>query len=125
MIDICLFDSRVLTVTQNGTSSGVSDANAANNRYFISAPLICTILSGCEKLIPACLMPQMRQILTVDQLTNFVSSTTAVKLFYVYNKHITYNLIDFGSEVQNMVMNMPKFITKSNNGLIRLQRLQC
>ena len=34
--------------------------------------------------------------------------------FTISNIQITYRLIDFGSEVQNMAMSLPKFIIKSN-----------
>ena len=33
--------------------------------YFISCPLICNILTGCSKLIPSFLMPQIRQQFTI------------------------------------------------------------
>ena len=98
----------------DGTSIAVTDTNAANNRYYVSAPLICNILSGCEKLLPSFLMPQIRQILTIDALTNFVDGVGSVKRFYIYNIQLTYQLIDFGAEVQNMVATMPKFLIKSN-----------
>ena len=32
----------------DGADLTVTDANALNNRYFVSAPLICNILTGCE-----------------------------------------------------------------------------
>ena len=70
------------------------------------------ILSSCEKLIPAFLMPQIRQILTIDSRTNFVDGAH-VTAFSISNIQITYNLINFGQEVQNMVMSIPKFIIKS------------
>ena len=59
-------------------------AGIANNRYFVSAPLICNILTGCEKMLPACMMPQIRQQLTVDAFTNF-SVTAGITSFYIYN----------------------------------------
>ena len=40
-------------------------------------------------------MPQIRQILTVDALTNFVDVVGSVKWFYIYNVQLTYQLIDF------------------------------
>ena len=83
--------------------------------YFISCPLICNILSGCTKLIPSFLMPAIRQQLTIDTLTNFVSDIAVVTDFYISNIQITYQLIDFGSTIQNMVMSMPKFLIKSDS----------
>ena len=54
--DITYCDYRQLTAN---TTTG-------NNTYFVSAPLICNILSGMEKLIPAFLMPQIHHQFTID-----------------------------------------------------------
>ena len=59
------------------------------------------------------MMPQIRQQLTVDALTNF-SVTAGVTSFFIYNIQLTHQLIDFVSEVQNMVMSKQKFSIKSN-----------
>ena len=59
-------------------------------------------------------MPQIRQTLTLDSKINFVDDTGAhVTGFTISNIQITYNLINFGQEVQNMVMSIPKLIIKS------------
>ena len=50
------------------------------------------------------------QQLTVDAVLNFVTTVTS---FYIYNIQITYQSNDFGSQVQNMVMSIPKFYMKS------------
>ena len=93
------FDCRLLT------------ANGANN-YNVSGPSIRNCLSSSQKLLPAFLMPQICQTLTMDTLTNFVDGVY-VTAFSISNIQITYNLINFGQEVQNMVMSMPKFMIKS------------
>jgi hypothetical protein len=98
------FDGRRLTS---------SNDNAVAQSYYISCPLICNILSGCTKLIPSFLMPSIRQQFTIDARTNFVDDIAKVTAFSISNIQITYQLIDFGSEIQNMIMNMPKFIIKS------------
>ena len=85
--------------------------NGAND-YNVSGPLICNCLSSCEKLIPAFLMPQIRQILTIDSRTNFVDGAH-VTAFSISNIQITYNLINFGKSVENSVMQINKFIIKS------------
>jgi hypothetical protein len=59
-------------------------------------------------------MPQIRQQFTVDSLTHFVDDIAKVTSFTISNIQITYQLIDFGYEVQNMIMSMPKFLIKSN-----------
>ena len=75
------------------------------NEFSVSGPLICNCLSLCEKLIPAFFMPQIRQQLTLDSKINFVDDTGVhVTGFTILNVQITYNLINFGQGVQNMVM---------------------
>ena len=93
-----------------------ANTTTGNNTYFVSAPLICNILTGMEKLIPAFLMPQIRQQFTIDALANFVDNNAAgyVTDFQISNIQITYQLIDFGSELQNSIQSMPKFLIKSN-----------
>ena len=66
-------------------------------------------------------MPQIRQQITVDALANF-SVTAGITSFYIYNIQLTYQLIDFGQEVQNMVMSMP--ILRVMDGRIQLQLYQ-
>ena len=63
-------------------------ANGANE-YNVSGPLICNCLSSCEKLIPAFLMPQIRQILTIDSRTNLLMVRMLQPLlFQIYRLHI-------------------------------------
>jgi hypothetical protein len=60
----------------------------------------------------------------IDQLANFTNYTvggTTVPAFSISNIQITYQLIEFGEEVQNMIMSMPKFFIKTtgwNNSCI-------
>ena len=69
-----------------------------------------------EKLIPAFLMLQIRQQLTIDALTHFVDNSAAgyVTDFAISNIQITYQLIDFGSELPNSILSRSKFLIKSN-----------
>ena len=55
-------DGRLLTVSETGTFSGV---------------LPC-LLSNCNKLVPAGMMPNIRVQLTLDQLSNYFTTTVAV-----------------------------------------------
>ena len=59
-------------------------------------------------------MTQIRQQFTIDALSNFVDDTAKVSNFSISNIQLSYQLIDFGYEVQNMIMSMPKFLIKSN-----------
>ena len=67
-------------------------ANGANE-FSVSDALICNCLTNCEKLIPAFLMPQIRQTLTLDSKVNFVDDDAVVTAFSISNIQITYNLI--------------------------------
>ena len=58
-------------------------------------------------------MPQIRQQFTIDARTNFVDDIAKVTAFTINKIQLTYQLIDFGSKIQNMIMSMPKFIIKS------------
>ena len=62
---------------------------------------------------------------TIDQLANFTTSATANTLltFSIRNIQITYQLIDFGDQVQSMIASMPKFFIKStgwNNSCVSI-----
>ena len=96
----------------------------ANDNYSVSAPIICNILTGCEKLIPSFLLPSIRMAFTIDQLANFTNSAAVgITAFTISNIQITYQLIDFGEEVQNMISSMPKFFIKStgwNNSCVSI-----
>jgi hypothetical protein len=99
-ISLPIFDCRLL-------------GNCANDiDYNVSGPLICNCLSYCEKLIPAFLMLQICQQLTLDRRANFIDNVH-VSAFTISNIQISYQLINFGEELQNMIMYMPKFIIKS------------
>ena len=48
----------------------INAAGNNNGTFFVSAPIICNILNGCEKLIPSFLLPSIRMAFTIDQLAN-------------------------------------------------------
>ena len=67
-------------------------------------------------MIPSFLIPVIRMDFTIDQLANFTNYTngeTTVTAFTIKIIQITYQLIDFGKEFQNMIMPMPEFFIKS------------
>ena len=69
-----------------------------------------------EKLEPTLLIPQFRQQLSIDALTKFVDNSAGghVTDFQISNIQITYQLLDFGSELQNRTLSMPELLIKSN-----------
>ena len=100
--------------------------NGTGNALFsVSAPIICNILTRCEKLIPGFLLPSIRMAFTINQLVNFITSATANTLtgFSKSNIQITYQLIDFGDQAQSMIASLPNIFIKStrwNNSCVSI-----
>ena len=95
------FDSRTL----------VTGANA----YKVSGPLVCSMLSAMDKFLPAFACGQVRLVFTLDALNNYTTVTaTRPTGFSLTNFQVTYDLIDFGPEVERSVAQMPQVIVKSS-----------
>jgi hypothetical protein len=95
-------DSRLLT-------TGVA------NNYKVSGPLICSLLSNCDKFIPSFTTGSIRLIFTLDTLNNFTTHTaTSPTSFSLTNFQLTYDLIDFGAQIENEIMMMEKIVIKSS-----------
>ena len=58
-------------------------------------------------------MPQIRQQFTIHSLANIVSDVANVNAFSISNIQITYQLINFGQQIVQSIMSMPKFLIKS------------
>jgi hypothetical protein len=84
--------------------------------YFVSAPLVCTKLTSCEKFIPAFATGGIRLIFTLDTYANMLSTMTAVNTITtnITNFELVYDLIDFGPEVEQSVLSQPSIMIKSN-----------
>lgn len=89
-----------------------------------AAPLIGTVLSNSEKMLPLFAMPQVRFQFTLDSLANmFFVSTGAVNTGYslpstfnITNFELVYNMVDIpGSE--KMVMDMGRQLSIKSHGL--------
>lgn len=77
---------------------------AANETGTFSGPLMC-LLSNSEKLLPLFAMPQMRVVLTVENIANMFIGT-APTAWTLANVELRYKVVDMGSEVENMVRAM-------------------
>ncbi len=85
-------------------------AVGASTSYFVSAPLVCTKLSGCEKFIPAFATGGVRLLFTLDTIVNIFSATATIQAFinpvvgtngtFITNFELVYDMIDFGPEVE-------------------------
>jgi len=99
---ITKYDSRVLT-------AGAAQA------YKVSGPLVCSMLSSMDKFLPAFACGQVRLIFTLDTLTNYVShAANNPTAFSLSNFQVTYDIIDFGAEVEQAVLQMPQVVIKSS-----------
>lgn len=88
-----------------------------------SAPLVC-LLSNAEKLLPLFAMPQIRITLTVDALSNIFQTPANISNFKLSNLELRYKVVDFGGQVENIVMNMgPKLYIKSQSFALSSQTL--
>jgi hypothetical protein len=88
---------------------------ALNEVGTFSCPLV-GLLSSSAKLIPAFAMPQISVQLTMDSIANMFTATGAVPTaFVISNIELAYNLLDFGREMEQMVLSMPRLFLKCNS----------
>ena len=72
--------------------------------WFMGAPL-GNILSNCDHLLPLGMMPSVRIQLTTDALSNMFTTTSQTSLT-LSNLELCFDIIDFGSDVENVVRSM-------------------
>ena len=91
-------DGRACTATETGS---------------FSAPLV-GLLSSSAKLIPAFAMPSISVQLTMDSIANMFSSLAASvpTVFQISNIELSYNMLDFGRNVESAILAMPKLFLK-------------
>jgi hypothetical protein len=89
--------------------------NTTNNYISVAGPLVCSALSGCDKLVPTGLMAPWRVQLTVDQLTNIVSNTVACSNLRIVQPELCIQSVDMGMAVENLVASAsPKLYLRTN-----------
>jgi len=79
---------------------------SAANDLFVSAPLVCSFLTGADKLIPTGLMAPIRVQLTVDTIANIATVAANVTAITISQPELCFNAIDMGAGVENMVRSM-------------------
>jgi len=89
-------------------------AITATETFFVSAPLVCTMLSGCEKMIPSFATGGLRLVFTLDTAANILI-TSAGNSYAISNFELVYDMIDFGPEIEQSVLSMENIIIKSNS----------
>jgi hypothetical protein len=91
---------------------------SAANSYKVSGPLVCSMLSSMDKFLPAFACGQVRLVFTLDALLNYTTfnSTAAnrAQSFELSNFQVTYDMIDFGAEVEQAILKLPQVVIKSS-----------
>ena len=118
-------------ITNEDVDGGYFGANGSNS---VAGPLHCA-LSSCEKLIPLFALNNIRLTFTLDSLANMFSvltpaSTAAVPVavalpteFTISQFEVCYQCVDFGQEVQQMVMTQGEIRIKSQTFGTSIQNL--
>lgn len=87
-----------------------------NETGSFSAPLPC-LLSNCEKLIPAGMMPQIRLELTTESIANQFTTTVVPTAMTLSNVELVYEMVEFPESVEDMIRQqaVPKIFIKSQS----------
>ena len=110
-------DGRLLPVGTNAVDT-----------FFVSAPLIGTLLTNSEKQLPLFAMPQVRFQFTLDSIANmFVDSAQnaanpafallPATAFTISNFELVYTMCDLGASVEKMVYDMGQSISIKTHGI--------
>jgi hypothetical protein len=85
-----------------------------DNNFYLAAPLVCSWISNCDKLIPTGLMAPIRIQLTIDSIANIAQVAANVTGISIVQPELCFTAIDMGVQVENMVASMsPKLYLKS------------
>jgi len=87
-------------------------AGAVTDTFFMSAPLLGSMIANCEKMIPLFAIPQLRIELTLDALSNmfYTGAGTGAQLseapvsITLSNVELCYSMIDMGAEVERYTL---------------------
>lgn len=93
---------------------------ASTESYFVSAPLLGTIITSCEKQLPLFAMPQIRFQFTMDSLSNMFNvpgaGTVLPTAYSITNFELTYTMTDLGAGVEKMVYEAGRSLLLKSNG---------
>lgn len=93
---------------------GVTLTASADTSLSLAAPLVCSFLNGCDKLIPLGAMAPIRIQLTVDTIANIASVAANVTAISIVQPEICFSVVDMGSQVDAAIMAAsPKIYIKS------------
>lgn len=106
----------------------VPGAAGVTDNFSVSAPLIGTLLTNCEKQLPLFAMPQIRFQFTIDSLLNMSAniltgtaagglSSSVMSAFTITNFELVYQMTDLGAGVEKMVYDMGRSLSLKSHGL--------
>jgi len=107
-------------------------AAVTTDTFFVSAPLIASMIGGCEKMLPLFAVPQLRIELTLDALSNMfytgagtvAQASEAPTSITLSNFELCYSMIDMGAEIERYTLSSaPQLKLKSkgyNNSAVVL-----
>lgn len=86
---------------------GVAGTASGDKTLYVSAPLVCSALGSCDKLLPTGLMGgNYRVQLTFDTITNIFTVPANVSAFTITQPELCIQAIDMPVAVENMVASM-------------------
>ncbi len=100
----------------DGRTIASAAINTSGTPFNVSGPLVCCKVSSCEKMIPAFATGNIRISFLLDTLSAWFAASAnfdTTKCF-ISNFELVYDLIDFGSEFEQEVLNKPSIMIKSN-----------
>lgn len=97
-------------------SRTIAVADGATLNLSLAGPLPGLLTNITDKLVPLFSMPNITQILTLDSLSNMLSSVANLSKMEISNCELCFDFIELGSEVDAMVRGMgPKLYIKSQS----------
>jgi len=104
--------------------AALADASA-NATFTVSAPIIGTLLTNCEKQLPLFAMPQIRFQFTLDSLTNmsFIklgavgTGYSAFTKVQISNFEVVYTMTDMGAGVEKMIYESGRSLSLKSHGI--------
>lgn len=86
---------------------------SASNDLFLSAPLVCSAIASCDKLLPTGLMAPIRFSFTVASIADQAVVTANISAITITNMEICFQGIDMGSALEGAIASsVPRLLLK-------------
>lgn len=87
---------------------------SADNSLYVAAPLVCSFITGADKLIPTGLMAPIRVQLTIDSISNIATVAANVTGLTISQPELCFSAIDMGVAVEAAIASVsPKLYLKT------------